>query len=271
MKAYVKNSTLLAALLAGAFCGNREPVRLTVDFSSQREWRYTLSVDMRGDIATADARRGFSSNARCCLLGRPVAGEPATLHISACSVSIAAPLLSDAEKTNLARQCNEAKFTVDVGRGTIMPDDPDDMPLVKIGEWDLYKDVGKVLPALPQGRVRKGYSWEREKLMPLETKRGGAVGHLLQSFTLDSIFIDRQARRAAMVSWRFTYGVEVKSADASGRLSDVPTKGSGQGSALLNISDKTLEKASIHFSVPSTREGKITISWKENIELTRQK
>jgi hypothetical protein len=244
---------------------------LIVDFSSQREWRYTLTVDLRGAIAAPDTQRDFSTNARCCLLGAPVAGQSAMLHVRACSVSIAAPLLSDAEKNNLIRQCNDAQFTVNVGKGTIMPDDPADMPLIKIGEWDLYKDVAKVLPALPQGRVRKGFSWDREKQLPLETKHYNAMGHLFQSFILDSVFMDRRASRMALVSWRFTYGVEVKSDDTAGRLGgDLPSKGSGEGSALVNLSDKTLERASIHFSVPSTRQGKISISWKEDIELIRQ-
>lgn len=271
MKADVKNVLCGLVLSIAVFCGKQEQVRLIVDFSSQREWRYTLTVDLRGVIAAPDTQRDFSTNAQCCLLGTPVAGQAAMLHVRACSVSVAAPLLSDAEKINLIRQCNDAQFTVNVGKGTIMPDDPADMPLIKIGEWDLYKDVAKVLPALPQGRVRKGFSWDREKQIPLETKQGSAMGHLFQSFTLDSVFTDRRASRMALVSWRFTYGVEVKSADTAGRLGDVPSKGSGQGAALLNISDKTLEKASIHFSVPSTRQGKISISWKEDIELTREK
>jgi hypothetical protein len=267
MKVFVKNVACGLALLAVSFCGKQETIGLTVDFSSQREWRYTLAVDLRGTISTADSQRAFSSNARCWLIGSPVAGKPAMLHVRACSVSIATPLLSDAEKTNLVRQCNGTQFTVNVGKGTISPDDTADMPLVKIGEWDLYKDVAKVLPALPQGRVRKGFSWEREKQIPLETKHGAAVGHLFQSFTLDSISLDRRA----IVTWKFTYGVEAKSADTAGYLGDVPAKGNGEGNALLNIGTKTLEKAAIHFSVPSTRQGKIKISWNEDIELIRQK
>jgi hypothetical protein len=270
MTARIKNIACGLALSAVVFCGKREQVRLTVDFSSQREWRYVLAVDLRGVIAAPDTQRDFSTNARCRLVGTPVAGQAALLHVRACSVSITAPLLSDPEKNNLIRQCDGAQFTVNVVKGTITPDDPADMPLVKIGEWDLYKDVAKVLPALPQGRVRKGFSWDREKQAPLETKLGNVVGHLFQSFTLDSIFTDRRASRMAMVTWRFTYGVDVKPADTAGYLGGGGFKGVGQGDALLNISDKTLEKASIHFSVPSIRQGRITISWKEDIELIRQ-
>ena len=49
----------------------------------------------------------------------------------------------------------EAKFTVDVGRGTIIPMTGMIWPLVKIGEWDLYKDVAKVLPALPRAGLER--------------------------------------------------------------------------------------------------------------------
>jgi hypothetical protein len=271
MMAFVKNVACGLALSSFIFCGKRESIVLNVDFTSQREWRYRLAVDLKGTIAAPDTQRGFSSNARCILLGVPVAGRSAMLKVRACSVDIAMPLLSDAEKNNLIRQCNNTQFAVNLSDGAITPDDPADMPLVKIGEWDLYKDMAKVLPALPQGRVRKGFSWDREKQIPLETKLGRGVGHLFQSFTLDSLFIDQQAARMALVTWRFTYGVEVKSTDTVARLGDVPSRGSGQGSALLNIGDKTLEKAAIHFSVPSTRQGKIKISWEEDIELTREK
>jgi hypothetical protein len=271
MKATIKNAAFGLALSAFVFCGQRGLVGLTVDFSSQREWRYTLSVDLRGTIATPDTQRDFSSNAGCRLIGSPVPGQYAMLHVRACSVDIAMPLLSDAEKNNLIRQCNNVQFTLNLDKGSITPDDPDDLPLVKIGEWDLYKDMAKVLPALPRGMVRKGFSWDREKQMPIETKHGSGVGHLFQSFTLDSIFIDPKGSRMAIVTWKFTYGVEVKSVDSAGRFGDVPVKGGGQGNALLNISGKTLEKASIHFSVPSTKQGKIKISWEEDIKLIRDK
>ena len=270
MKVIVKNVACTLALSAFVFCGKRDSVVLSVDFTSQREWRYMLTVDLKGTIAAPDTQRGFSSNARCILVGTPVAGQAPMLHVRACSVTVVALLLSDAEKENLIRQCTDAQFTVNVGKGTITPDDPANMPLVKIGEWDLYKDVAKVLPALPQGRVRKGFSWDREKQVPLETRLGSGAGHLFQSFTLDSIFIGRQGSRMAMVTWKFTYGVEVQSTDTAGPFGGVPAKGSGRGNALLNISDKTLEKAAIHFSVPSTRQEKIKISWEEDIELTRE-
>jgi hypothetical protein len=138
---------------------------------------------------------------------------------------------------------------------------------VRIGEWDLFKDLAKTVPALPKIKVRVGSAWDREKTIPLETKYGSATGHLLQSFSLDSLYTNNRSMSLALLRWKFSYQVEFKNLDTAGLPGSMPSKGSGTGNAVINVTEKTLESASVNFIVPAADKGDFRISWREDIEL----
>jgi hypothetical protein len=258
----------MAAFLAlSAGCGNSNSVKLSLDFSKKPEWRYALSAAVSGTISSADTQRTFSSAAQCTLSGKPDAKNPAVLHASVVSVAVTSNILGDAEITNLKEQAKAARLSCALADGAILPEDSSAMPVVKIGEWDLYKDLATTVPALPKIAVRPGAVWERERSLPLDTKQGSAVGHLLQSFCMDSSRKNASGADIASLSWKFVYRVELRERDTLGLYAGVPTAGSGTGSAIVNVTAKTLERASVHFAVPAASQGKFRISWNEDITL----
>jgi hypothetical protein len=168
---------------------------------------------------------------------------------------------------NLTEQAKGVRLTCALNDGMIIPEDSSSLPLVRIGGWDLFKDLAKTVPALPKVKVRVKTTWDREKTIPLETNHGSAAGHLLQSFWLDSLYTDNRNVSRALLRWKFTYRVEFKDLDTAGLLDNMPTKGSGTGTSAINVTGKTLESASVNFVVPAPDKGEFRISWREDIEL----
>lgn len=262
-----KRILMISFLLIAASCVNDGGVVLTLDFSTRSQWRYRLKADIAGSIASADTQRTFSSAALCTLSGSPDPAKAGILHATVASVSMTSNILSADEMQNLKEQAKGVRVRCTLQDGLIVPEDSSFVPLVRIGEWDLFKDLAKTVPSLPKIKIHVGSSWEREKAIPLETKHGSAVGHLFQYFRLDSIGTDSGKKTHAYVHWRFSYQVELRNADTAGYLDKLPSKGAGTGFAVVNVSDKSLESASVDFLVPSSNEGMFRISWKESISL----
>ena len=166
-------------------------------------------------------------------------------------------------------QSREVRLACNLRDGMVAPEDSSALPLIRIGEWDIFKDLAKTIPALPKIAVGPGATWDREKAIPIDTRHGSATGHLLQSFRLDSIALAASGKRIAHVGWTFTYLVEVHDRGANGFLDSLPSKGNGTGVALINVDDKTLETASMSFSVAAPPEGAYRISWDEDILMRR--
>jgi hypothetical protein len=125
-----------------------------------------------------------------------------------------------------------------------------------------------VIPSLPASGVRPGATWAREREIPLITTHGNAVGHLYQSFVLDSVSRDTENNVLAHVSWEFSYRIEVLEDSDLGLLAEAPRMGSGTGYAVFNTTDKFLGASSIVFTVPRRHKPELDISWTENAKLT---
>jgi hypothetical protein len=258
---------LVAACIVLCGCTDHASVQLSLDFSKQTTWRYALNAVINGAIASADTQRAFTSAAHCTLDGTADSSDPKLLHAAVSSASITSSILGEAEVQNLTEQAKGVRLVCALNDGMIVPEDSSALPLVLIGEWDLFKDLAKTIPALPKIKIRVGSAWDREKTIPLETKHGSAAGHLLQSFSLDSLYSNSQKQTLALVHWKFTYQVEFKNLDTAGLLDNMPSKGSGTGNAVINATEKTLVSASVNFVVPATSEGDFRISWREEIDL----
>ncbi|HUI91255.1 MAG TPA: hypothetical protein VLX68_03310 [Chitinivibrionales bacterium] len=271
MKINKQHIYFLLACISFCGCADHSSVSLSLDFSKQKTWRYSLTAAASGTVASADTQRAFSSVARCTLFGTVDSSDKSRLHAAVGSVAVSSDILSKADLQNLVEQAKGVRLVCALNDGVIVPEDSSSLPLVRIGEWDLFKDLAKTVPALPKIKVRTGSAWEREKTIPLETKHGTAAGHLFQSFSLDSLFTNSNHATLALVRWKFTYQVELKNPDTAGMLDKMPTKGSGTGNAIINVTGKTLQSASIHFVVPEAGQGGFKISLKEDVDLQLMK
>ncbi len=248
-------------------CSRNKEVALTVDFSGKRQFRYCIDAVVRGSIASIDTQRSFQSAAMCTLICSGDGKNRTMFHATVPYAKFSSTILGEDEINNLTQQARDVKLTCALDNATIVPDDSMDLPLIRIGEWDVFTDLIKAIPALPKTKVKKGASWDREKIIPLDTKQGKATGHLYQSFKLDSISYPANKFLIAYISWNFTYQIELHERDSLKILDRMPSRGIGQGQAAVDISNKRLEYAKASFSVPQASEGLYKISWNESISL----
>jgi len=264
-------AAILLVLCVG--CSRTGSFDLTLDFSKVAAVRYSLDATVHGSITAEGATRPFESGARCTLLcaaGPAGARNKGLLQCTVPSARFSSTILDSAELENLGVQSREVKLTFDTRDARIAVDDTASLPLIRIGEWDVFKDLAATIPALPKIRVAPGATWDRERAIPLDIRQGVAVGHLAQSFRLDSVsqgIKGAQGARIAMVSWNFTYRIEIRDRDTSASLSRMPSSGKGTGIARIDVDRRTLESASMRFSVAAPQAGAYRISWDEDIAL----
>jgi hypothetical protein len=243
-------------------CRNGEKVILRLALPSAHEWNYLFSVDIKSSIGKDSSISCFNSSLRTYLRSNSLERN-GIVNFRLYAPRITSNFLSEQEKYNLERQFEKLVLTLRTKEGAVDTRDTVDLPVIMVGEWDLFRSFLKVLPALPERPVRAGERWERERQFPLETNHGKAIGHLYQLFTLDSISSDNMVKKAYL-SWRFKYQIEPLSTDSI-FLEKLPLNGNGKGRAVFDLNNKTIEIAHAFFSTQS--ESFSDITWMETVHL----
>ncbi len=255
-----------AALVVSCSTGDR--VLLTVDFTTRESWNYDFSLSVGGRVTLGDSVSSFSNSLKCRLVGHGDTTDPSLLHVVTQDVSVESEAFDEDEAQDLTRLLETFTVSFSLSEGFVGFDDSVSIPIVKAGHWDLYRHFVKMLPLLPGGRVRPGFSWERHKQIPLPTNHGDALGQLYQSFRFDSLVTGANGHRDAHLSWSFSYAVDVHDADTAGLLDDMPHKGSGRGAAVLDIDRRILRTAAVEFSVPHTVSSSVfSVEWDEKVSI----
>jgi len=250
------------------FCSSNDTVKLSIDFSTQNKWYYAINVEINGYVKMHDTSYSIKNNAVCTLVAMPDSFKKDIVHMKAEYVSFYSNFLSENEISNLIQQAQEAKFTCSFKNGIFLKEDSSFLPVVQIGEWDIFKDIIKTIPTLPESKVKKGTSWYREKEFPLDTKHGTATAYLMQWFWLDSIYVNKDSKKFGIIKWKFAYNVNTKADSISSLLKNMPFKGEGVERALINVSKKRLESASIKFNILENPKSVFKASYQENLTLS---
>ena len=263
----LKQMIVVLSCCAGMQCASPpRPVALAINFTGQGTSSYALQSRINGAVYFADSGyQSFSTAAACTLTATPSYSDTAAISLKAGSVSIISNVMSADEIENLRQQVSTTTLTLERRDGYFFERETAGMPVVAIGQWDLLRTLVKIVPALPTHAVRPGYTWDRERQFPVETQQGKAIGHLYQSFKLDSISNSGQAH----VHWLFTFRLEMLDVDTVNVLQNVPQSGSGDGRAIIGINDGSLIKALVNFAVPKTGSDALKMDWKETVVLKK--
>jgi hypothetical protein len=231
-------------------CSDPDRVSLTVDFAARPEWKYDCSVRLGGRVSLGDSATAFTQTLTCTLAGTSVAADPSVLYISATGVAIGSPAFDEEEIAYMTGLLEDTRVSFSLKEGLRDEGDTTLMRFARAGQWDLYRHFAKLLPILPQRPVSPGFTWERQKQIPLFTNQGDAVGHLYRSFRFDSLGMSDHDTRLAYLSWEFMYLIDAHGVDTASLIDDLPHKGSGTGAAVLDIDRKMLLEASARFAMP---------------------
>ncbi|MBN1128056.1 MAG: hypothetical protein JXA71_03675 [Chitinispirillaceae bacterium] len=254
---------VIALCCLAASCYRSERVTLAIDFSQAHTWRYLFGVDISGSTRSGKSSRTFSSSLRTYLAGEQAPHDKHAVRFKTAQAMIQSDFLDDPERRHLERQCENVVLFFSPREGAMFAIDTALPPLFTFGGWDLFRSFSRVIPVLPESPVTVGSSWERERTVPIETSAGNALGNLYQSFILDSVYM-RDSSRCAAISWQFTYRIQP---DSSGILDSLPLRGSGNGTATVDLSHKRLVTAHAFFSVPEKSGQGVTTSWQEAVHV----
>jgi hypothetical protein len=248
-------------------CARDRAARIQVDFSSRQQWVYSFEANVKGEMASGDSLKQFFNSAQCLLHGSSTGTDHASLKLAVSDLVVFSNVLSDVETDNLKQQVSRLTLILSCSDGSLAPADSTVLPTVSLSGWDLYRTLARTIPSLPDGVVRRGYHWDREKQVPLQTTFGVAIGHLYQSFSVDSV-VGSDKERMAYISWQFTYRIEAPASDSTAVLNLMPLSGKGQGRAAFNVAGRYLKSAAEEFTVPRPVASPVKLSWTESVGLS---
>ncbi len=265
MKKFVSFMVCIALLLITGSCQNDRAVSLAVDFTSQDTWHYRFTCDIGGSFSWQDSASTLSSTIQCLLNGNRTDKQD-QLAIKAEDIRITSNVLDEAEILYITDQMTSTEYSVSLNYDISKPHDSLFVSNTGLEEWDLYRQLIKVLPSLPDKPVSPGFSWDRQKQFPLVTSQGVATGEVYQSFTFDSIRVS-DSQQHAYVSWLFRYAIDETQFDTASRIGSLPLVGKGKGNALINVNEKSLISADMIFTTPACSLSNLSVGWEEKASL----
>jgi hypothetical protein len=252
-------------VLFAAGCGRPRPVSLQVDFTTRELWPYRLTAVVGGSARLPDSSLSFADTVHTLLRGRPAA-DARTLVLGAHDVQLRSSAMDPVESEAIRHRLEGTELTVSLREGFVTVDSSSVQPPLPPGKLDLYRHLVRVLPVLPRPKARPGFSWDREIRLPLRTNHGPATAHLYQAFTFDSVHTGAEGTRQAHLSWRFRY--TILPADTTGELDRVPRRGTGNGSAIIDLDGRFLRHAAARLLVPPRDNDPVGIAWREEVTLS---
>jgi hypothetical protein len=251
-------------------CSQKKDMDLSVNFSSRPQWNYSIEVSIGGKIKIGDSSSVIGQTLKCSLAGHPVTSDSSALDVTVYQTTLESAMLDDAEKHDIIMSLNNQNLKFSLKKGFAGLDSATAVSNTGAGQWGLYSQFARMIPVLPEGKVRPGFSWDRHSQMPVATTQGNAAASMYQSFVFDSL-TRSSSGRIAHLSWKFSYTLDPIETDTAGIIDDMPHKGSGTGSAKMDIDRKIMLMASVEFVIPKgPSSDPYSIEWIEKAKLELQ-
>jgi hypothetical protein len=241
-------------------------VLLKADYSVQKQWKYSVSYTSQGNFRQKSSNTAKSTEIKCMLTG--MKKEPKKLNVKVDKVVVKSDIYDEELKSEISDKIAKADYSLSLSNGFPSIDTSIEIPASNYLEWDLYRQLSKLLPLLPAKPVKQGFSWERTDIFPMQTARGKVSCEVYRNYTFDKLSGD-----TATVSWKFRYAGSTKQQDSATAMNEIPVFGTGNGSAAIDIKNGCILTAEMNFTTPVASVGDVSIVWHENavIKLTETK
>jgi hypothetical protein len=258
------------AMLAPAAFGKdkttNDGVLLKADYSTKQQWNYSVEYTSQGNFRQKSSNTAKTTEIKCMLTG--VKKEQKKLSVKVDRVFIKSDIYDDSLKNEISDKIAKADYSLSLANGFPSIDTSVAIPASNYLEWDLYRQLSKLLPLLPAKPVKPGFTWERTDVFPMNTARGKVSCEVYRNYAFNRLSGD-----TAMIRWKFRYAGSTKSQDSASAMKQIPVFGTGNGSAVLDIRSGCILTAEMNFTTPVAVVGDISIVWHENakIKLTEAK
>ena len=249
----------IVAILIGS-CTRSKPVLLKVEISPLDSITYELTYNTGGQFFWRDSSSDLGTTIECRLTGSHIKNSPGKLNIITDSVKIFSNILDSLELFDTRKSIENGTFQLDFSDKSFSIDKIPDLPLSSSAEHQFARKLLKLTPTLPEIPIRVGFKWERDRELSLETSFGIAPCQVYRSYTFDSLNIKTNE---AYISWIYSYNIAKNSVDSTTIYNRIPLSGKGFGSAIIDISQSTINSVVMKFSTDEVETAGMKVQWTE--------
>jgi hypothetical protein len=232
-------------------------VQLKVDYSGKNIWSYAVSYTSQGNFRQKSSNTAKTTDISVAITASKK--QPNALSLAADSVMVKSDQYDAAMQKDLKQKLSGSTYSLALVNGYPTVDSTALAPATQYLSWDLYRQLVRLLPALPLKAVKPGFTWERTVVAPMKTSRGTVTCEIYRTYTFEKVAGD-----SAFISWKFRYAANSWSADSADALKDIPVYGTGNGSAVLDIAKGCILRAEMNFTTPVAVVGDVSVVWHEN-------
>jgi hypothetical protein len=262
------NNKILSVFLTGIFTfaplakeAKDNAVVLKMDYNGKHQCGYTVDYTSKGNFKQKNAVSIKTTDVRCVISAAHEMQD--LLFVKVDSITIKSDLYKEDVKKDLREKLLKSNHPLSLVNGFPSIDTSAELPAEGYLEWDLYRQLAKLLPTLPGKPIKPGFSWERTFTLPLRTARGLTPCEVYRSYTFKKLVGD-----TAMISWNFKYTAGKEPAANADALNQIPVAGKGSGSALLDVRNRCIIKAEMDFATPIAVVGDVSVTWQEKAVCT---
>ncbi len=233
--------------------GGENAIVVKIDFNGKQSCDYSFEYTSQGSFRQKDSTSLKSSSVRGVL--SLVNKQRKRLAIGVDSLAVTSDLWEGGLRKEISDKILASDVILSLADGFPVIDS---MPAAQYMEWDLYKQLAKLLPNLPVKAIYPGFTWERTVTLPLQTVRGKIPCEIYRFYTFTKLLGD-----SALISWKIAYTASKKAANGSDVLRYIPVVGKGAGTAVIDIRNRCLVRAEMNFAAPVAVVGDISVIWTE--------
>jgi hypothetical protein len=259
MKKSTVGLSIVALLTLTAFAKDKatnDGVLLKADYNGKQQWTYSVEYTSQGNFRQKSSNTAKSTSIKCMLIGMKKDNK---LNVKVDRMFIKSDIYDDSLKNEISEKVSKADYSLSLANGFPSIDTSVEMPANSYLEWDLYRQLSKLLPLLPAKPVKPGFSWERTDMFPMQTPAGKQSCEVYRNYTFSKLSGD-----TAMVSWKFRYAGSSKAKNNASAMNEIPVFGTGNGSATIDIKSGCILTAEMNFTTPVAVVGDVSIVWHEN-------
>jgi hypothetical protein len=249
-------ATAVAILFIAAAVFGKPAVSLTINYEGKQICSYRIEYTSQGEYKQKGQITKKKTGVNC-VSSAIVTGEN-RVKIKMDTVSIESDMYSEEKINEIRESIMKSTYSLYLSEGYPVIDTSAGLPVSDYLSWDIYRQLIKLLPVLPEERVKPGYTWEQTVTIPMKTARGTIPCELYRFYTFKKL-----KRDTATISWNFRYAPAENAVDSTNPLEEVPIGGKGSGLALISVKKNCLISVDVGFSTPVAVIKDISVTWRE--------
>jgi hypothetical protein len=249
-------AAVLAVTFLAAAAFGKPAVALRINYEGKQVCSYRIEYTSQGEYKQKGTITKKTTGVNC--VSSAIVSGDNKVTIKMDTVSIKSDLYNEEKINEIHESIMKSTYSLQLTDGYPTIDTSAGLPVSDYLSWDIYRQLIKLLPVLPEESIKPGYTWEQTITVPMKTARGTIPCEMYRFYTFKKL-----KRDTATISWNFRYAPAENAVDSSNPMEEVPIGGHGSGLALISVRHKCLLMADMGFSTPVAKINDISVTWRE--------